>query len=68
MEVQLKLRWKVINVNRNVTANVAIHISHAVIHNNKTAMCMRTDRLLVATPSESDPKQMDAARELVFKI
>jgi len=32
------------------------------INTYKTAMHMHTDRLLVVTPSESELKQMDAAR------
>jgi len=60
MEIRLKLRWKAINVTRNVNANMAIHISHANI-NKKTAMRMCTDRLLAVTPNKSDPKQTDAA-------
>jgi len=57
MEILFKLQWKAINV----TANMAIHISHVNTHNNKKAMYMRADRLLAATPSESDPKQTDVA-------
>jgi len=53
----MHLRWKAINVMTNVTANMAINISHANTH-NKT---MRTERLLVMTHSESDPRQTDAA-------
>ena len=68
MEIWLKLRWKVINVTRNVNASMVIHISHAINTYNKIAMRMCTNRLLVATPSESDPKQTDAATEPVFRI
>ena len=32
-----------------------------MLTHNKTAMCMCADRLLAVIPSESDPKETDAA-------
>jgi len=43
-----------------VTANMAIHISHAN-RQKKMAMRMRADRLLVATPGDPNPRWADAA-------
>jgi len=45
---------KEINVTRNVTASTVYTYSKTDVH-------MRTDRLLVASPSKSDPKHVDAA-------
>jgi len=40
---------------------MVIHISHANNKYQKTVMRMCADGLLAATPSESNPRQMDVA-------
>jgi len=63
MEIRLELRWKAININRNVAANMMIHIHIS----NAIRTRQHVHRLLAATPSESDLKQTDAARQPVPK-